>query len=185
MEARALAALIERMPEGRRARVRERFAESEARLRDSGIWERLRNRVLMERSAHEALVTKYFSLGIPCPFLEDESCSIHPDRPLICREYLVISPATHCAKLDTGRIKRLPAAPSSRALLAMEAGGDPGKYDVISLVVLLDWLGRHPEEPELRPAEDWIGKFGHAMQARLGDSLETLSGSPQPDAARE
>jgi Fe-S-cluster containining protein len=34
---------------------------------------------------------------MPCPFLEDESCSIHPDRPLVCREYLVTSPAELCA----------------------------------------------------------------------------------------
>ena len=39
----------------------------------------------------------YFALGIPCPFLEEESCSIHPDRPLVCREYLVTSPAELCA----------------------------------------------------------------------------------------
>ena len=32
-----------------------------------------------------------------CPFLEEESCSIHPDRPLVCREYLVTSPAELCA----------------------------------------------------------------------------------------
>ena len=34
---------------------------------------------------------------MPCPFLEDESCSIHPERPLVCREYLVTSPAELCA----------------------------------------------------------------------------------------
>ncbi|HEY5241787.1 MAG TPA: YkgJ family cysteine cluster protein [Polyangiaceae bacterium] len=28
---------------------------------------------------------------VSCPFLEEESCSIHPDRPPICREYLVTS----------------------------------------------------------------------------------------------
>ena len=36
-------------------------------------------------------------MGVPCPFLEDESCSIHPERPLVCREYLVTSPAALCA----------------------------------------------------------------------------------------
>lgn len=183
-EARALAALIERMPEDRRARVLARFAQAEARLRDAGIWERLRGGVLVKNSAHEALVLNYFPLGIACPFLEDESCSIYADRPLICREYLVSSPAAHCATLDASGIKRLPAPPSSRALLVMDAGGDPEKYNVISLVTLLDWLRNHPEEPELRTAEEWIGAFGRAMQARVGDSLEKATGSPPPDAAQ-
>ena len=35
---------------------------------------------------------EYFQLGIPCPFLEEESCSIYHDRPITCREYLVTSP---------------------------------------------------------------------------------------------
>ena len=185
MEARALAALIERMPEDRQARVRARFAEAEARLRDAGIWDRLKGGVLVKNSAHKELVLDYFLLGIACPFLEDEACSIYADRPLVCREYLVISPAAHCAKLDLSRIKRLPAPPSSRALHVMDADGDPEKYNVISLVALLDWLRSHPEEPELRTAEEWIGHFGRAMQARVGDSVEMVNGSPQPDASQE
>jgi hypothetical protein len=34
---------------------------------------------------------RYFLQGVACPFLEAESCGIHPDRPLACREYLVTS----------------------------------------------------------------------------------------------
>ena len=41
--------------------------------------------------------TGYFALGVACPFLEEESCSIHAERPLVCREYLVTSPAERCA----------------------------------------------------------------------------------------
>ncbi len=45
---------------------------------------------------------RYFHLGIACPFLEDESCSIHADRPISCREYLVTSPAVNCADPKPG-----------------------------------------------------------------------------------
>jgi Fe-S-cluster containining protein len=41
---------------------------------------------------------RYVALGVPCPFLEDESCTIRPHRPMRCREYLVTSPAPNCAK---------------------------------------------------------------------------------------
>jgi hypothetical protein len=49
----------------------------------------------------------YFEPAIACPFLEDESCSIHPDRPLACREYLVSSPASACAHPSPESIERV------------------------------------------------------------------------------
>jgi Fe-S-cluster containining protein len=65
---------------------------------------------------------EYFSKGIPCPFLEDESCSIHENRPLICRQYLVTSPASHCRKPSAETISRVPlAADVLRALIRIEA----------------------------------------------------------------
>lgn len=185
MEARALAALMQRMPEERQARVRARFAEAEARLREVGMWDRLVRGGRILASEHMKLVVDYFHLGIPCPFLEDEACSIHPDRPLICREYLVVSPAIHCARLERKQIKRLPAPQTSTALHVMDAAADLERYDVFPLVAVLDWLRRHPDEPERRTAEAWIGHFGRAMQARFGDSVEMVTGSPQPDAIEE
>jgi Fe-S-cluster containining protein len=185
MEARALGALVERMPPERQARVRARFAEAETRLRDAGMWERQTQGGRILASEHMRLVVDYFFLGIPCPFLEDEACSIHPDRPLICREYLVVSPEDHCAKLARGKIKRLAAPQTSTALHVMDAAHDFSNYNIFPLVAALDWLRRHPEEPERRTAEAWINHFGRAMQARFGDSVEMVSSSPQTDAGGE
>lgn len=42
---------------------------------------------------------KYWELQLACPFLVDNSCSIHPYRPLICREYLVSSEPEKCSEL--------------------------------------------------------------------------------------
>lgn len=184
MEARALAGLLERMPEDRQARVRARFADAEARLREAGMWDRLTQGGRVLASEHMQLVINYFHLGIPCPFLEDEACSIHPDRPLICREYLVVSPATHCAKLERGKIKRLAAPQTSTALHVMDAAHDPENYNVFPLVAVLDWLRRHPEEPERRSAEAWVNHFGRAMQLRFGDSVEMVT-VPPPEASEE
>lgn len=184
MEARALAELVERMPADRQARVRARFADAEARLREAGMWDRLTRGGRVLASEHTELVVNYFFLGIPCPFLEDEACSIHPDRPLICREYLVVSPATHCAKLERTKIKRLAAPQTSTALHVMDAAHHPDNYNVFPLVAVLDWLRRHPDEPERRTAEAWINHFGHAMQQRFGDSVEMVT-SPPPGASEE
>lgn len=185
MEARGLMEVFRRMPEERQARVRARFAEAEARLRDAGMWERMGRGGRIHPSEHFKLVVEYFHLGIPCPFLEDEACSIHPDRPLICREYLVVSSETHCANLDRPKIKRLAAPQTSTALHVMDAAHHPDNYNVFPLVVLLDWLRRHDEEPERRSAEEWIGVFGRAMQVRFGSSVELMTGSSQADPTEE
>lgn len=53
------------------------------------------------------LVCRKLRLGVACPFLEKESCSIHRDRPLVCREYLVTSPPAACAEPGSGQIRQV------------------------------------------------------------------------------
>ena len=89
-EGERLLQVVEAMPAERRETLRARFAAAEAAIEAAGLKER------QGRSDRE-LSTAYFAMGVPCPFLEDESCSIHPERPLVCREYLVTSPAELCA----------------------------------------------------------------------------------------
>ncbi len=38
----------------------------------------------------------YFQLGLPCPFLENDACSIYSQRPFVCREYHVRSSPLKC-----------------------------------------------------------------------------------------
>jgi len=92
MEARYLADLIAAMPDERRERVMTRFAQVVATLRASGLLE-----APSAPGERHRLGMEYFKLGLPCPFLEDESCSIHEHRPASCREYLVTSPAANCS----------------------------------------------------------------------------------------
>ena len=82
-EARMLARVVAAMPPPRRARVRARFAAALAALDAVGLLTRLSD--ASATAASEGLA--YLRLGIPCPFLEDESCSIYEDRPLVCRDY--------------------------------------------------------------------------------------------------
>jgi Fe-S-cluster containining protein len=97
-EARYIRDLVNDMPEARRSEVRRRFSEARQRLEQSGLLEKLLNRQQWNDQDVQPLGLEYFRLGIPCPFLEQESCSIHPDRPVSCREYLVTSPAANCAR---------------------------------------------------------------------------------------
>jgi maleate cis-trans isomerase/Fe-S-cluster containining protein len=98
-EAYALLRLVENLPEPRRADVRARFADRARRLRDAGLADRFLaiegDGDVTDRQVRDAAL-KYFRLGLACPFLEDGACSIYEDRPFVCREYLVTSPAERC-----------------------------------------------------------------------------------------
>ena len=125
-EARALAALVEAMPEPRQAAVRARFAAAKAQLDANGVLGR------MAASAEAELDTAggdYFRAGVACPFLEDEACSIHTERPVACREYLVTSPAELCRNPTRDNVRAVPLpAHVGRALRALDRQhGAPGR----------------------------------------------------------
>ena len=84
------------MPEPRRTEVRARFADAVAKIEAAGLLPEARAFDSLPDEQYLALHPRYFALQIACPFLEDESCSIYSQRPLVCREYLVTSPAEYC-----------------------------------------------------------------------------------------
>jgi Fe-S-cluster containining protein len=92
-EAYALLRLVEDLPEPRRADVRARFADRARRLRDAGLADRFLTIDGTDVKQVRDAAQRYFRLGLVCPFLEDDACSIYEDRPFVCREYLVTSPA--------------------------------------------------------------------------------------------
>ena len=58
-------------------------------------------------SADQRRGAAWFGLGVACPFLEDESCGIHENRPLVCREYQVTSPSAVCSRLYREPVERV------------------------------------------------------------------------------
>jgi len=92
-EARALAVHVAEMPKPWRSRVRSRFAAARTALDAAGVDHTPASFSKTNMEERIALGMAYFNAGIACPFLEDESCSIHPVRLLACREYLVTTPA--------------------------------------------------------------------------------------------
>jgi Fe-S-cluster containining protein len=154
-EARAIAALVEAMPEPRRTTVRERFAAASTRLQDTAQASR-RIDIADDKTAID-VGNRYFGLGVPCPFLEDESCSIYADRPLRCREYLVTSPAAACAAMVPGTVRKAPlaGAPSS-ALFAVGKAVTPEGW--LLLTQALAFAARFPAPSAALPAPQWIAR---------------------------
>jgi Fe-S-cluster containining protein len=148
VEARAIAALVAAMPEPRREAVTRRFDAARAKLAAAGITTQAAEIAAMDTSARDAYGRAYFRQAIACPFLEDENCSIHPDRPLACREYLVTSPASACADPTDASIRPVPLAGRTSAAVTWRGKAIEG-HGTVMLVDALAWAAEHPApEPE-------------------------------------
>lgn len=121
-EAHALARLVERLPEPRRATVRAAFAANVSRLREAGLYEAYMQRdPNLTRDEARAIARRYIALKLICPFLADDACSIYAERPFTCRQYLVTSPAQLCdAPLDKA-VKPIPM-PATFASAMLDIG---------------------------------------------------------------
>jgi Fe-S-cluster containining protein len=170
-EARLLAVIVENMPTEAQALIRERFDQAVQRLQASGLQEQAINYHRLPKSEIRSMGRAYFELGIPCPFLNDEACSIHPIRPLVCREYLVISSPDHCATLAGEHIRRLQFPVSiASAFAGMDGVSVPGENIYLPLIMALQWSAAHAGEVELRPGPEWVQAF-----------FQDLSGARIPD----
>lgn len=156
IEGRRIARLVEELPEPRRTEVRARFAQARERLAEAGLLSKLENREGFVEGEIASFGLAYFHLGIPCPFLEDESCSIHADRPISCREYLVTSPAVNCADPKPGTIDQveLPAKVWT-ALARADATGPQGRFiPWVPLILAPGWASASPDASVSRPVEE-------------------------------
>jgi Fe-S-cluster containining protein len=167
-EARRLEELIEALPEPRRSEIRRRFDETRERLGAAGLLEKL---VDLEQFPYDSMLPfadDYFRLGIPCPFLEAESCSIHAERPLACREYLVTSPAEACAHPTAESIRMVPMPGRvSNALtrVGLKPGAAHGRWVPLALAPV--WVEAHPDEAPERPGPEMLRElFAHLEERR-------------------
>ena len=155
VEARRLVELVAEMPEPRRAELRARFAAARDALEEAGLLEDLLAPERIAKEAAPALGLKYFARGIACPFLEEESCSIHADRPVACREYLVTSPAAHCAQPTAETVKCVKIAGQvSSAIASLEARA--GAANWVPLILAPEWAEASPEEVPARPGTELV-----------------------------
>jgi Fe-S-cluster containining protein len=164
-EAYQLRDLIDGLPEPRRTEVRARFAEARRRLEEAGLLDKLLHPERFSDDELRPAGLEYFHQGIPCPFLDEESCSIHPERPIACREYLVTSPAENCARptAETVRCVPLPVKVSG-AVSRLDL--DPAARFVrwVPLIVAPEWAESHPDAAPPRPGPEVLREFFDRLQ---------------------
>ena len=167
-EARHIREVVEALPEPRRSEIRSRFAAARDRLEAAGLLEILRQPSRQWEAGESASFgLRYFAQGIPCPFLEDGSCSIYADRPLVCREYLVTSPAENCARPTPQTIKGVPLPVKVWTALARFDRVPEGQRFIrwVPLILAPEWADAHPQEPSPRPGQELIQElFEHIKQ---------------------
>lgn len=148
-EAEALTAWIRSLPESDQQELAERFHQALLKLSAAGLIDRLvqmnKEDWRSESELNRRMGLDYLYQRVPCPFLVDESCSIHPIRPLICREYLVSSPPANC--VDPGTLKVAPVHLPVKLFPTLNQIGAELEHDTrgwIPLVFLFAWMKADP-----------------------------------------
>jgi len=150
-EAFALREHIEHLPTDRRTHLLNCLSDTKDRLSREGLWSRL-NEIAEASTAVpdeelDPINRSYYALRIPCPYLENELCSIYEARPAACRELLVTSPAELCQDMVENPVAPLPVSMRMSSILGLLWGtltSSPPR--LIPLPIALEWAERHEEE---------------------------------------
>jgi Fe-S-cluster containining protein len=150
-EAFALREYVGQLPAERQAFLLNRLSDTKDRVKRAGLWDQLNDVAEASRPVPDEdldpINRSYYVLRIPCPFLENELCSIYEARPAACRELLVTSPAELCQDLVQNPVTPLPVSMRISSILGLVWGtltNSPPR--LIPLPIALEWAERHEEE---------------------------------------
>jgi Fe-S-cluster containining protein len=172
VEAATLVAAIDASPTENRERIRGRFSQAVHEMETFGILDpsALRPRLALRGHGRDSaslwldVSKRYFAAAIACPILENESCSLYIDRPLVCRAYSVTSSPERCRHLDGGA-EALPRPLDVEAALSETAHALEGSSShLIPMTLAVEWVDNCPDAFAARHDAE-------AMLARLLDEL--------------
>ena len=157
-EAFALTNAIDQLDQKERNRLLAKLDLAQQQLARAGILKQLSSLAdssePLNDEAIEPLNRAYYALRMPCPFLDNETCSIYADRPAACRELAVTSPATECQEMTKQTVQPVPVAVRlSTALSLLWADLTGTAPRLIPLPLAIDWARRHKEEQ----TNQWAG----------------------------
>ena len=157
-EAFALGEWVRSRPTDQQERIVARLVEAKTQLLSQGLWERLSELCNAPEQPKddvlEVMNREYYALRLPCPFLEEEVCTIYEARPAACRELLVSSPPERCDDLINNSVDPISApllVSTVLGLLWQELTKSPTR--LIPLPVALDWAKGHEQENQ----QTWRG----------------------------
>jgi len=169
-EAFAVTAAVGALPPDLRERVTERFAATAETLAARPDRHARLMRPPPDDAAAAATARDYFALEVPCPFLEEESCSFHRFRPSICREHNVSSPPALCRDPFANPVEPIP---SPLRLSEVLARAHAHLYALpaprlLPLSLAPTWVADHPDLDRLAwPAGRLLTDLVAAMQRAM------------------
>ena len=150
-EAFTLREYVEQLPTDRRTHLLKRLNDTKDHMKQAGLWDRMSDVAEASKQVPDEeldpINQSYYALRIPCPYLENELCSIYEARPAACRELLVTSPAELCQDLAQNPVTPLPISMRMSSILGLTWGvltSSPPR--LIPLPMALEWAERHEEE---------------------------------------
>jgi Fe-S-cluster containining protein len=184
-EAIALHEMIAGLPVERKARITDRLAETHRALTEAGVLAGLQDVAESEGQLTDAdldaVNRAYYALRLPCPFLEDEVCSIYEARPAACRELLVTTPADLCEDIEHNPVAPLPVPLRISTILSdawARLQGESAR--LIALPLALAWAERHAgQAAERRPASTWLDAALEAASRYLSHEFASRSGAAE------
>ena len=150
-EAFSLSTYVEQLPPDDRDRIMKRLSESLELLEREGLLNQLEQiagaSTPLSDDQLEPINRAYYTLRMPCPFLENELCSIYEARPAACRELLVTSPAELCDDIANNPVRPLPAPIRIGTVLGLSwATLTESEPRLIPLPLAIQWAETHREE---------------------------------------
>ena len=161
-EAFALASMTVALDAAARDELIQRVERAVAEIDRRGALPQLRELIQLHAERDLQVVARdYFALGIPCPFLIDESCGIHAHRPAACREYNVTSPAEWCSAPQRHKLAFVPVAlamsPPLSRLTARLTGRKP---ELVPLPLAFEYAEANLELAfRTWPGPELVGRF--------------------------
>lgn len=160
IEIRYIADMIKSMPKPMKKVIMLRFDAARQKLQDAGLWQQLITPNSFEISRTDEFAMNYFDLQIECPFLVEGACSIHVNRPIICREYLVTSDAAYCACPRDEKIEGVSIPLRLSTILGHVCEDDCHHHSHwVPLIVAPYWQALYPNLPSRKTGQEWIQQF--------------------------
>ena len=179
IEAYQIAELVENMDEPRRSIIKQKFDDACRHFHETKWFERMDDYDELSPLERMDTALEYFYDAVPCPFLENDSCSIHAVRPLACREYLVTSPAENCAAptAETIRSVKMFMEPS-KILRETARSKNLRKVNFVPMIRSLEWAAEYPEKmPEKKGTEwmtDFVNRLANAKPEAESETAQTI-----------
>jgi Fe-S-cluster containining protein len=156
---------VENLPEPRRTEIRKRFREAVEKLNKIDFFTRLETAAATSEKEYENVINDYFRLQIACPFLENESCSIHLSRPIACREYLVTSPPEFCSDAEGKGVENVEFfLKVKNAVISMSREKTGKKMPFVPLINSLEWAEKNSDNSSEKDGKEWLEIFFRELQ---------------------